>query len=73
MAHVHCVCVCEFYLSHVVCSSDRRGFLSQLMSALQGNPVMSTGGKDSKHVIAVNLKELYREITVRGGLEEVST
>jgi hypothetical protein len=41
------------------------------MSALQGNPVMSTGGKDSKHVIAVNLKELYREITVRGGLEEV--
>ena len=41
------------------------------MSALNGAPVLSTG-KDH-HPIAVNLKDLYREITVRGGLEEVLT
>ncbi len=34
------------------------------MAALQGQPVLSTGGKET---MQINLKELYREITVRGG------
>jgi hypothetical protein len=40
------------------------------MCALQGQPVLTTGGKEA---MTINLKELYREITVRGGLEEVLT
>jgi hypothetical protein len=42
------------------------------MAALSGQPVQATGG-GGKETVAVNLKELYREITVRGGLEEVIT
>jgi len=54
--------------------SDRRSFLKQFMAALSGGPVPTTGSKEGQGpTIHVNLKDLYKEITVRGGLEEVLT
>jgi hypothetical protein len=41
------------------------------MAALNGSHVPTTGKPAEYHSAPINLKELYREITVRGGLEEV--